>query len=203
MHIYMLTPDNTLSRLNHMWWLSADSAPSARCSYALLCHQKCVPHSLSSAGFSLPQFVRQPHAPAPRSAVLHHPLLWLPAAPHSLSCPFFSGPCSLQQSLPTRLFSSLGVRCCLSISISVPVPVSVSVSLFLSFCRVSCVLCLVCCVCVFVVCLRLSVSLTVSCVLCLVSCVWCMCLCLCLSLCLCIFCNLRLRLFLCLFLCLF
>jgi len=40
-------------------------------------------------------------APTLCSAVLHHPLLWLPAAPHRLSCPFFSGPCSLQQSLPT------------------------------------------------------------------------------------------------------
>jgi len=34
-------------------------------------------------GSSLPQFMRPPHTPAPRS-----PLLWLPAAPHCLSCPF-------------------------------------------------------------------------------------------------------------------
>ena len=83
--------DSTLSRLKL----------SVRCRYALLRDQNCVPHSFSSAGFSLPQFVRPPHASTPRSAVLHHPLLWLPAAPHRLSCPFFSGPCSLQ-SLPTR-----------------------------------------------------------------------------------------------------
>jgi len=86
------------------------------------------------------------------------------------------------QSLPTRLLSSVGVRCCLSISVSVPV--SLSLSLFLScvvclvpcaLCRVSCVLCLVSCalclvscVCVFVVCMRLSVSVT-DCLLCLVS----------------------------------
>ena len=85
---FMCTPDKALGRLK----------PSARCSYALLLEQlqNCVPHSLSSARFSLPQFVRLPHAPAPRSAVLHHPLLWLPAALRCLSCPFFSGPCSLQ-----------------------------------------------------------------------------------------------------------
>jgi len=127
---------------------------------------------------------RRTHLP-PRSAVLHHPLLWLPAAPHRLSCPFFWGACSLHQSLPTRLFSSVGVRCCLSISVSVPVSVSVSISF--SFCLVSWVLGLGSFVCVFVVCLRLSVSVTVSCVLRLVSgvCVWvcvrvsCLCLCVC------------------------
>jgi len=97
---------------------------------------------------SLSQFMRPPHAPTPRSAVLQSSLLWLPAAPHCLSCPFLSGPCSLQ-SLPTRLLSSVGVRCCLSISISVSV--SLSLSLSLSLCLVSCVLCLVS----FVLCLCL------------------------------------------------
>ena len=119
---------------------------------------------------TLPQFMRPPHAPAPRSAVLHHSLLWLPAAPHCLSCPVLSGPCSLQ-SLPTRLLSSVGVRCCLSISISVPVPLSLSLSL--CFCLVSCVLCLVS----FVLCLCLCrvyacvcvCDCVCDCVLCLVS----------------------------------
>jgi len=83
--------------------------------------------------------------------VLHHSLLWPPAAPHRLSCPFFSGPCSLQQSLPTRLFSSVGVRCGLSISVSEVLSLSLSLSLCLSLslsvvCLVSCVLCLVSCV---------------------------------------------------------
>jgi len=108
---------------------------------------------LAVPGSSRPQFMRPPHAPAPHSAVLHHPLLWLPAAPYCLSSSFLSGPCSLQ-SLPTRLLSSVGVRCCLSISVPVPVPVSLS----LSFCLVPCVLCLV------------SVSLLCVCV----SCVWCL-----------------------------
>jgi len=98
---------------------------------------------LAVPGSSLPHVMRPPHAPAPRSAVLHQPLLWLPAAPHCLSCPFLSGPCSLQ-SLPTRLLSSVGVRSCLSISVSVPVPLSLSLSF--SLCLVSCVLCLVSCV---------------------------------------------------------
>jgi len=107
--------------------------------------------SLLAVPGSLPQFMRPPHAPAPRSAVLNHSLLWLPAAPHCLSCPFLSGPCLLQ-SLPTRLLSSVGVRCCLSISISLSL--SLSLSLFMSgtLFLVPCVFCLVSvslsCVCV-------------------------------------------------------
>jgi len=128
-----------------------------------------VPHPLSSAGVLAA--VRPPHAPAPRSVVLHHPLLWLPAAPHCLSCPFLSGPCSLQ-SLPIRLLSSVGVRCCLSISASVPVPVSLSLSL--SVCLVSSVLCLVSCVLCLCLCRVYAFVCVCDCVLCPVSCVFCL-----------------------------
>jgi len=126
--------------------------------------------TLLSGPGSLSQFMRLLHASAPRSAVLHHSLLWLPDAPHCLSRPFLLGPCSLQ-SLPTRFLFLVGVRCCLSISISVPVPLSLSLSL--SFCLVSCVLCLVS----FVLCLCLCrvyafvcvCDCVCDCVLCLVS----------------------------------
>ena len=98
--------------------------------------------SVSSAGFSLPRFVRPLHAPGPRSLVLHHLLLWPPAAPHRLSCPFFSGPCSLQKSLPTRLFScALSVCPCPPPSLSLILPLSLShppsLSVCVSLCLVS------------------------------------------------------------------
>ena len=124
-----------------------------------------VPHSLSSAGV----FAATVHAAAartaPRSSVLHQPLLWLPAAPHCLSWLFLSGPCWLQ-SLPTRLLSSVGVRCCLSFSLFL--------SFFLSFCLVSCVLCLVPCVLCLCLCCVYAFVCVCDCVMCPVSCVLCL-----------------------------
>ena len=124
-------------------------------------------HSRSSAGFPAVCAAAARIYPPFSGATLPSAVAACRSTP--LVLPVFSGPFSLQ-SLPTRLLSSVGMRCCLSISVPVPVPVPVFVSVCLSLsvlCLVSCVLCLAFCV----LCLVSIVLRLLSCVYCLVSCI--------------------------------
>jgi len=120
---------------------------------------------LAVPGSSLPQFMRLPHALPP--VHLCYTNLCCGCLPLHTACPgcFYRDPAG---------FSLCQLDCfprlvCGVVSLSLSFSLSFSLSAWF---LVSCALCLVSCACVFVVCMRLSVSVTVSCVLCPVSCVW-------------------------------